>query len=389
MEFIWNDGGRATAGFVGLAGDCVARSIAIGTGLTYRQVYTDIGQRTAKTPRNGVDVSVAADFLEALGWQQTQLDSQRFVPLLLPKATLILHLVKESRRGSHFSTLIDHVIHDTWNPAEDEEYLVAAYWSRPDSETASTLPVAASQRATSVEQDLTQSEFEKIMRRLRALDKTASNHASTEGEKRNALRMMQTLMLTHNLSRQDIVEQDNVDQVQFTRMACPLNGRRACTWEKSLAWYVAREVFPTVQWYMSARANRTWFWFYGPVSDVENCITLFRELLLTIATYARLHYGGVSRGSGASYAEGYVAGLPRFDDDRAHEVSSQSRELIHSRTIALHNTARRWLSLECDVQLGSSTTRGRYQHDAAAAHQGRKHGASQKIHFSGRQKRLT
>ena len=35
MAFIYNDGGRLEAGFKGKANDCVARSIAIATGVTY------------------------------------------------------------------------------------------------------------------------------------------------------------------------------------------------------------------------------------------------------------------------------------------------------------------------------------------------------------------
>ena len=37
-----NDGGRQAAGFKGKAGDCVVRSIAIATGLSYQKVYQDL-----------------------------------------------------------------------------------------------------------------------------------------------------------------------------------------------------------------------------------------------------------------------------------------------------------------------------------------------------------
>lgn len=39
MVFSRNDGGREAAGFKGGAGDCVARSIAIASGLPYAEVY--------------------------------------------------------------------------------------------------------------------------------------------------------------------------------------------------------------------------------------------------------------------------------------------------------------------------------------------------------------
>ena len=37
-----NDGGRSAAGYKGKAGDCVVRSIAIVTGLSYQKVYDDL-----------------------------------------------------------------------------------------------------------------------------------------------------------------------------------------------------------------------------------------------------------------------------------------------------------------------------------------------------------
>ena len=37
-----NDGGRAAAGFKGQAGDCVVRSIAIVSGISYQKVYDDL-----------------------------------------------------------------------------------------------------------------------------------------------------------------------------------------------------------------------------------------------------------------------------------------------------------------------------------------------------------
>jgi hypothetical protein len=39
MDFVFHDGGRAAAGYKGMTGDCVTRSIAIATGKTYQEVY--------------------------------------------------------------------------------------------------------------------------------------------------------------------------------------------------------------------------------------------------------------------------------------------------------------------------------------------------------------
>ena len=395
MEFIWNDGGRSACGFVGLTGDCVTRAIAIGTGAVYRDVYASLGERALKSPRKGVPVAIADEHLQKLGWASHSGNNRGLSVLALPKGIVIAHVCHDDFTKNHLCTVIDHVVHDTWNPSEDDDYVVAMYWTPPESVAEPGL-VAPTSRPRSTGQELNQREFEKILKRLRALDNTASNSASTEGEKHNALRMMQDLMLRHNLSRDDIVDDDNVDSVQFTRRACPLNSRRACTWEVILAGYVTRHIFPMVQYYTSTRGHRTLFWFYGPVSDVDNCIALFRELLVTIATSATLQYGGYTRGSGASYCEGYVSGLPipgLHPDDVASFADKQdapagTEGLIHTRTLALKEAAGDWLELECDIRLVRSSRSGRGQRDPAAASRGKQHGASHDLNVPGATKRL-
>ena len=52
MEFRWDDGGRAAAGFKGEADDCVCRSIAIATGKDYQEVYDALNE-IAKSERIG------------------------------------------------------------------------------------------------------------------------------------------------------------------------------------------------------------------------------------------------------------------------------------------------------------------------------------------------
>jgi len=45
MDFVFHDGGRAAAGYKGMTGDCVTRSIAIATGKTYQEVYDALNHR--------------------------------------------------------------------------------------------------------------------------------------------------------------------------------------------------------------------------------------------------------------------------------------------------------------------------------------------------------
>jgi hypothetical protein len=399
MEFFWNDGGRSACGFVGLAGDCVTRSIAIATGLVYRDVYNQLGAASLATPRNGVRTDIAAKFLEDRRWHRTQISPTSYVPSLLPAGAVIVHLAKNDGRCSHFSALIDHVVHDTWDPSDEDDYYVYAYWTHPDHGAESVRQSSPASRSSSTDQDLTQAEFDKILNRLRAMDRTASNSASTEAEKHNAIRMMQSLMLRHNLSREDITSDDNVETVQFTRIACPVNGSKAYNWEKSLASYITDHVLPTTQWYISSKAHRTLFCFYGPLADVRNAIALFRELLVTIAAAAKLQFGGHSRGSGASYAEGYVTGLPRPSSSSGLRTQNDSktdsanivseRALIQLSKLAIHSAAKRWLNIECDLQLISAGRSGRYSHDDVAERRGILHGSKHEVVIPHAPKRLT
>lgn len=390
MDFVWNDGGRAACGFVGVAGDCVTRAIAIATGGVYRQIYQALGDAALKSPRDGVDIQVSATYLARLGWERHNAYGQPFLVENLPKGIVIVSLARDDGRGRHLCTLVDRVIHDTWDPSEDDDYCVLYYWTRSAALGEPAIIQTNSQRPSSQEQELTQAEFDKILRRLRALDNTANNDASTEGEKHNALRMMQSLMLRHNLSRDDISDDDNVENIQFARIVCPVNGRRACSWEVALASYVTGEIFPTVQWYRSSRGHRTMFWFYGSLADVRNAIALFRELLLTIATSAQLRYGGYTRGSGASYAEGYVSGLPRNSTSSmpSETQSVSSHTLIQTRTLAMQQAANYWLNVECNTKLTTTVRSGRGLHDENAARKGKSDGASQTIDRPGSPKRL-
>ncbi len=381
MEFVWNDGGRAASGFVGTTGDCVTRAIAIATGAAYREVYEQLGQAAAASPRQGISIEVAAEYLSQRQWKRQSGQQVPFDPRQQPKGIVLLHLAKEHGRGRHLSALIDQVVHDTWNPADDE-YIVLETWTADHMASSSRLPAMGPKRNWTQQQELTQKEFDRVMRVLRALDKTANNHGSTQAEKHNALRAMQTLMLENNLTRDDIVDQDNVDLVRFTRMTCAVNGRRASGWEKALAGYVCHEILPMVQWYISTKGHRTIFTFYGPLADVQNAIALFRELLLTIASAARLQFGGYSRGSGASYAEGYVESLPKHRsgwDIPASAGTAGEPGLIQTRTLALHDAAKQWLNDECHVRLATSSRAARLQDDPLAKHRGRQHGAQHHI----------
>jgi len=140
--FVYNDGGRKTAGFKGDAGDCVCRAIAIATQRPYQEVYDRLAEgnatqrkskRTGKRPRsanNGINISRKwfKDYMLELGfaWNptmqigsgcQTHLNADE-----LPSGRLVCNVSR------HCVAVIDGVINDTYDCSRKGKRCVYGYW---------------------------------------------------------------------------------------------------------------------------------------------------------------------------------------------------------------------------------------------------------------------
>lgn len=141
MKFIYNDGGRAAAGYKGNAGDCCARAIAIVTGTPYQEVYdavnaAGIGERVGKrkrgvsNARTGVYKKTVRKLMESLGWiwHPTMAIGQGCKVHLraeeLPAGRLVVTVSK------HYTSVIDGVIHDTFDPSRGGTRCVYGYYSK-------------------------------------------------------------------------------------------------------------------------------------------------------------------------------------------------------------------------------------------------------------------
>jgi hypothetical protein len=141
MTYVYDDGGRAAAGYKGETGDCVVRAIAIATALPYQEVYDNIneiakGERTGKRKRGksnarlGVYKGTIRKYMEALGWEWTptmQIGSGCQVHLRadeLPVGRLVVSVSK------HSVAVIDGVVHDTHDPSRDGTRCVYGYFQR-------------------------------------------------------------------------------------------------------------------------------------------------------------------------------------------------------------------------------------------------------------------
>lgn len=137
-RWLFNDGGRAEAGYKGSAGDCAARSIAIVSGLAYQTVYDEINEwakserpRVASrrsNARTGVQRTLLRRWLPTIGfiWVPTMEIGVGTVvhvrPEELPPGRLILACSK------HYTAMIDGVVHDTHDPSRDGTRAVYGYY---------------------------------------------------------------------------------------------------------------------------------------------------------------------------------------------------------------------------------------------------------------------
>ena len=141
MKFLFNDGGRAAAGFKGQARDCVCRAIAIATEIPYLDVYTALNVHALderrkgsarSSARTGVHKDTIRRFLTQLGWQWTPtmaIGSGCKVHLRDGELPMGRLLISVSR---HLVAVIDGVIHDTHDCSRDGSRCVYGYWSKRD-----------------------------------------------------------------------------------------------------------------------------------------------------------------------------------------------------------------------------------------------------------------
>ncbi|MEZ8989230.1 hypothetical protein AB6E89_08310 [Vibrio breoganii] len=142
LPFRYNDGGRKDAGFKGKARDCVARSIAIASGLSYSEVYKALAIGNAKqrassrTPKrtrsanNGVNTQRKwfKQFMINMGfeWVPTQGIGSTTRTYLskgeLPKGNIIVAVRK------HYAAVINGVLNDTADFSKGRRVCVVGYW---------------------------------------------------------------------------------------------------------------------------------------------------------------------------------------------------------------------------------------------------------------------
>lgn len=134
LPFVVDDGGRSAAGWIGQAGDCVTRAIAIATGKPYAEVYAALADREAalgrpRSARNGVARKAYEPYLFDLGWL--------WVPTMSIGSGCTVHLAAGElpnpdrcivRLSKHMAAVIDGKVHDTFDPGREGTRCVYGYF---------------------------------------------------------------------------------------------------------------------------------------------------------------------------------------------------------------------------------------------------------------------
>ena len=135
MEWVYDDGGRSKY-FKGDAGDCVVRAIAIATEQDYKKVYDDLAEMHkarygTKSARNGTNRDDIKKYMANLGWT--------WHPTMKIGSGCTTHMRKSELPSGrvmcslsrHIATVVDGVLHDTYDSTRDGTRCVYGYWTEP------------------------------------------------------------------------------------------------------------------------------------------------------------------------------------------------------------------------------------------------------------------
>jgi len=141
MRWVFDDGGRAAAGYRGSTGDCATRAIAIATGRPYADVYAELaevssgerpskGRRNKSHPRTGMHQVTVRAYLEARGWE--------WIATMGVGTGCRVHLREDELPGGrlivrvsrHYTAVIDGVIRDRFDPSRRGTRCVYGYYRR-------------------------------------------------------------------------------------------------------------------------------------------------------------------------------------------------------------------------------------------------------------------
>lgn len=253
-------------------------------------------------------------------------------------------------------------------------------------------------------------DLEKVKDTINKLLNLAENDAAAKGEVENAMRFAARLMEQHQLTEEDVrlnrVDEKILDleNQTFAELSGYMGGNKFCHWESDAAsfacafvggvkWYYVEGVpyringilqYHTGKWAGQSQ-TRTRVTFYGIQEDVEMAFEVYNQLIMVIASMAKLKWGGVYRGPGRNYCEGFVKGIWSkwySDQDSQKKLAKASTStalvVIDSRQLVVkrkEELATQWLE-KSNKKLKSATKNRAGSFNAEAQLDGRNDGHS-------------
>lgn len=130
LPYKYDDGGRSNYFKAKDVRDCVTRAIAIATGKDYKEVYNHVKKFTGDTPRNGVRKSLSKKLLLEYGGKwHPMMGIGTGCKCHLRADEIPMNGVIVCQLSHHLTTVIDGVIHDTFNPTGNGDRCVYGYWT--------------------------------------------------------------------------------------------------------------------------------------------------------------------------------------------------------------------------------------------------------------------
>lgn len=239
---------------------------------------------------------------------------------------------------------------------------------------------------------------DKIKDKIRKLLNLGNDSSAMGGEIDNALRFARRLMLQHHVTEDDLEDTKDPHEVaadvEYDKVMMYTMGANLSQWESSLTWAIVGLV-GTVQHYKGYRTTRrndaglleyddsgkrklgTQINFYGPAEDCQDAKELFTEWSHIIAATARMKYGGVFKGAGRNYAEGFAGALySKVQDIKKEEkaltndAGSYALMVVNANEIMNLKKMKgtEWLNKELNIKLtkrsGSRRSGAHYDGDA-------------------------
>ena len=213
-------------------------------------------------------------------------------------------------------------------------------------------------------------DIDKVKDKVRKLLAVAANDAAQGNEIENALKAARTLMQAYHLEEGEIGEGETEKPLEFDKAERAFTGSRVVQWECLLANFVCKFI-GGVSWYRhkttqlrSGRMQQVGCAvFYGPEEEVALAVEMQEALTTTIIMLARAKYNSWARSNGATYAQGFVAGLQLqlTDADKESSASTTGNALVvQSAAITLRKRqlAAEWLSEKQGIRLRSGSRLG-------------------------------